>query len=83
MGGFVLFWHKGLGFCPRGVLSRGAAFGHLANSPPAISPSANGPPAKSPPPAAVRPPPPSYMPIAFLLIIIIVVVLHGRPQRSK
>ena len=22
MGGFVLFWHKGLGFCPRGVLSQ-------------------------------------------------------------
>ena len=22
MGGFVLFWHKALGFCPRGVLSQ-------------------------------------------------------------
>ena len=22
MGGFVLFWHNGLGFCPRGVLSQ-------------------------------------------------------------
>ena len=22
MGGFVLFWHMGLGFCPRGVLSQ-------------------------------------------------------------
>ena len=23
MGGFVLFWHKGLGFCPRGFCPRG------------------------------------------------------------